>query len=83
MKGIVQAVDERIGRVAVKTGAQGYTVFELTTLDELHPGDAVRWKHDEMLGAEDITNVTRGATFEVQILGHRYPEAEMQKLLHL
>ncbi len=68
--GTVAAINPKRGMVAVATGDDGYTIFELLSSWDLEIGDTLSWNNGHGLGSEIYENITKGTKSEVYVQNH-------------
>ena len=82
-QGVVAAMNQQRGMVAIKTEDDGYTIIELLSEFELELGDEVAWKNGYGLGSEIYENRSKGTREEVYVQNHAVGESILRQQLRL
>jgi hypothetical protein len=80
MNGAVAVINQSRGMVAVRT-EQGFSIFEIRSVDSFEVGDEVSWDDDTARGGEVIFNHTQGFSVEVYFQNHHVGESQVRQQL--
>lgn len=81
--GVVAAMNQKRGMVAIETEDDGYTIVELLSEFEFELGDKVVWANDYGLGVETYKNVNKGVGEEVYVQNHSVSKTNLRLQLLL
>jgi len=81
MKGTVHEINWTRGMVAVLTEDGDFSIFELLGGDPIEKGDEVHWENATGLGAEMLTNVTQGKSYEFYFQNHHVSRHQLRQQL--
>jgi uncharacterized membrane-anchored protein len=82
-RGVVAAINQRRGMIAIKTEDSGYTIVELLRDWDVDVGDEIAWANGYGLGSEIYENRTKGVASEVYVQNHDVSEAILKVQLRL
>ena len=81
--GVVSAINQKLGMVAIATEDDGYTIIELLSDFEIEVGDSMTWSEGYGLGSEIYENLTKGSRDEVYVQNHSVSQSNLHQQLLL